>query len=300
MDLKRPLSYDEQLNFLSSHGVEIADREYAKKVLQNVNYYRLSGYALQFREEPTGNSYLSGTTFSNVYQLYKFDEALRWVFRLYLEKVEVYYKTQIAYGFSINKCTIPPYDQHYYEGNFYNKIGYKEVMDNFNREKNYYKETEVYKHHNKKYSSKMPLWVILEFMTFSSMSKLYNSMYVSEKEYIVKSVGAKMNILSNHLHCLSVFRNKCSHAVRIYNTEFNPPAKFSTNFLKKYQEVKNNTLFAYVLVLLQRLPDETSKNALVDELKNVINQYKDEIDMSLIGFPENYINIIEDNFLVAR
>lgn len=35
-----------------------------------------------------------------------------------------------------------------------------------------------------KYSSKMPLWVIVELMSFSNMSKLYSSMYYSEKDAI--------------------------------------------------------------------------------------------------------------------
>ena len=79
------------------------------------------------------------------------------------------------------KCTEAPYDQHYDENNFYNKKGFKEVMENFSREKNYYKDSLIVKHHKIKYSSKMPLWVIVELMSFSNMSKLYSSMYYSEK-----------------------------------------------------------------------------------------------------------------------
>ena len=48
---------------------------------------------------------------------------MRDTFRRYIEKAEVYYRTQIAYGFSIAKCTEAPYDQHYDENNFYNKKG---------------------------------------------------------------------------------------------------------------------------------------------------------------------------------
>lgn len=46
----------------------------------------------------------------------------------------------ISYGFSMVKCVNPPYDQHYDENNFYNKTGYKEVMESFKKEKNYYKD----------------------------------------------------------------------------------------------------------------------------------------------------------------
>ena len=292
MDLKKPLSFDEQLDKLIEHGIVISDREMAKDILKKVNYYRLTGYALQFRKNPSSSDYNAGTTFETVYNLYKVDEILRDTFRRYIEKAEVYYRTQIAYGFSLSKCTVAPYNQHYDENNFYNKKGYNEVMENFGREKNYYKDSLIVKHHQEKYSSKMPLWVIVELMSFSNMSKLYSSMYYSEKDTIAKMIGTGRDTLENHLHCLSVLRNKCAHAARMYNTEFNPPAKFSTAFLRKHPEIKNNSLFAYVLVLLKRLPDNKDKKSLIESVENVISEYKNDIDMKRIGFPENYLEIM--------
>ena len=260
MDLKK-------LDKLSIHGMIITDREKAKDILKRLNYYRFTGYALQFRQKPSGSGYIEGTTFETVYHLYKVDEILRDTFRRYIEKAEVYYRTQIAYGFSTAKCTEAPYDQHYDENNFYNKKGYREVMETFSREK----------HHQIKYSSKMPLWVIVELMSFSNMSKLYSSMYYSEKDTIAHMVGVGRDTLENHLHCLSVLRNKCAHAARMYNTDF------------------NNSLFAYTLVLLKRLPDESSKKSLIRTVETVISEYKDDIDLKLIGFPENYVEIMKNS-----
>ena len=119
----------------------------------------------------------------------------------------------------------------------------------------------------------------------------------SEKEVIAKMVGIGRDTLENHLHCLSVLRNKCAHAARMYNTDFNPPAKFTTSFLRKHPEIKNNSLFAYTLVLLKRLPDEESKRSLVETVKAVIDEYRNDIDLGLIGFPENYMEIMENNLL---
>ena len=193
------------------------------------------------------------------------------------------------------KCVNPPYDQHYDENNFYNKTGYKEIMESFKKEKNYYKDSLIVKHHKAKYDSKMPLWVIVELMSFSNTSKLYSSMYISEKEKIADAVGVSYATLENHLHCLAVLRNKCAHAARLYNTQFNPPARFTKQFLKKYPEVKNNSLFAYVLVLLKRLPDEKTKMAMLDAVQAVIEEYQDDVDLSLIGFPENYMTLLKNS-----
>ena len=118
------MTFDEQLHKLDAHGMVISDREKAKDILKKVNYYRFTGYALQFRKDPSGSDYIEGTTFETVYHLYKVDEILRDTFHRYIEKAEVYYRTQIAYGFSTAKCTDAPYDQHYDENNFYNKKGY--------------------------------------------------------------------------------------------------------------------------------------------------------------------------------
>ena len=108
-------------------------------------------------------------------------------------------------------------------------------------------------------------------------------------------VGAGRDTLENHLHCLSVLRNKCAHAARMYNTEFNPPAKFTTSFLRKHPEVKNNSLFAYALILLKRLPDDESKRSFIQTVETVINEYRSDIDLKLIGFPKNYLGIMNNS-----
>lgn len=295
MDLKAPLTFQEQLKKLEEHGMKIENPEYAVEILSQINYYRFTGYTLQFRQNSDNSNFSNEIYFSHIYNIYKFDECLRDIFRKYIEKTEVYYRTQIAYHFSVAKCTKPPYDQHYDENNFYNKTGYKEVMDSFKKEKNYYKDSLIVKHHKLKYNSKIPLWVIVELMSFSNISKLYNSMYITEKDAISTSVGTGRNTLENHLHCLAVLRNKCSHAARLYNTEMNPPAKFSTKFLQKNPDIKNNSLFAYILVLLKRLPNPEFKKALINDINTVIEQYNNYIDLSLLGFPTNYTDILKNN-----
>ena len=54
-------------------------------------------------------------------------------------------------------------------------------------------------------------------------------------------------------------------------------------------------MFAYTLVLLKRLPDESSKKSLIQTVETVIDEYRDDIDLNLIGFPENYLEIMKNN-----
>ena len=122
----------------------------------------------------------------------------------------------------------------------------RDIMD-LKKSLTYYKDSLIVKHHKIKYSSKMPLWVIVELMSFSNMSKLYSSMYYSEKDAIANMVGVGRDTLENHLHCLSVLRNKCAHAARMYNTDFNQPAKFTVSFLRKHPEIKT-THYLHILL----------------------------------------------------
>ena len=293
--LKKPLDFKEQINRLQLQGMYIDDVKIAEDILRKINYYRFTGYALQFRVADNQSNYRPGTSFHQVYRIYSFDEALRDICRKYIEIAEVYYRTQIAYGFSIAKCMDPPHNQHYDMMNYYNKNGYKEVMSNFNREKNYYKDSLIVKHHKKKYNGKLPLWAMVELMSFSNISKLYSAMYYSEKDLIAASVGTSRNTLENHLHCLSVLRNKCAHAARLYNTKFSPPVKFPKNFLQSHPEVKNDSMFAYILMLLRRLPGISSKLSFVTAISGVIEEFCDDIDLTLIGFPVDFAELLEND-----
>lgn len=295
MYLKEPLNYEQQIEKLIENKIQILDREKAKNILSEINYYKLTGYALQFRKNINKSECKEDTTLKIIYKIYKFDEDLRAVFRKYIEIAEVYYKTQIAYGFSTEKCIESPYNQHYEENNFYNKKGYWEVMQTFNKEESYYKDSLIVKHHKHKYKGKMPLWVMVELMTFSNVSKLYCSMFISEKAKIADEVGVNYKTLENHLHCLSVLRNRCAHTARLYNTKFNPPARFTKQFLRKNPQISNNSLFAYSLVLLRRLPNLETKQLMVNDLYNVFDKNIEYIDLKLIGFPKNYKEVLKNN-----
>lgn len=292
MDLKKPLSFSDQVQQLNSHGLLIDDPAKAQEFLQRVNYYKFTGYALQFRVSPTGSDLVPGHHFSEIQRIYEFDEGLRNLLRKYLEIVEIYYKTQIANTFALEKCTVPPYDQHYDPQNYYKKDKFAIAMANLQKSSVYFSDSLIYKHHANVYQGKMPLWVIVELLSFSSVSMLYSAMYRTSQTRIASKFGIGADTLENHLHCMSVLRNKCSHTARLINVRYNPPAKLSTAFMRNNPSVSNDSLFAYLLVLKWRLPENSMRKDFKNELVSLLRQYNDVVDLSLIGFPQNYINIL--------
>lgn len=290
--LKKPLTYSDQIKQLKKHGMIVSDDAMAENIISQINYYRFTGYALQFRKNPNHSDYCPGTSFDYVLDLYHFDEELRDTLRKYIEIVEIYYKTIISHEFSMAKCINEPHNQHYDENSFFNKSKFNEIKKHFEEEKKYYKDNLVVKHHERKYNGEMPLWVMVEMMSMSDVSKLFGCMYIAEQERITNIVKIKTNELRNHLHCLSVLRNKCAHAARLYNTTFLPSAELSKNFLINNKDVSNDTLFAYLIILIKRLPKEKTRQQLVKDLEILIRKYKSPINLQKIGFPNNWSKIL--------
>lgn len=288
MDLKQPLSIKQQISKLEEHGMFIPNINKAESFLSKINYYRFSGYAIEYRKSPHDSNYITGTNFDTVCRIYQFDEHFRNLLRQYIEKAEIYFRTKIAYNFSIEKCNQPPYDQHYQSDNYYRQDKFIKLLQNVHAEENYFQDTAFIRHHKSTYRDKMPLWVLVEIMTFSTLSKYYSCMYSSEQDVIAKDVGTSARILRNNLHAMAILRNKCAHAGRLYNTKMSLPVVFNQQFLRRHPVLKNDTLFAYVVMLYKRLPDNTSKVQFQNDIYKLFAEYQNDININLMGFPADW------------
>ncbi len=94
-ELKKPTTYEEQLNILRERGIVIRDEAQCIRILESVNYYRMTAYFLPFKQ-PDG-TYMEGTSFLRMYHLYEFDRRLRGILFSAVEDVEVFLRSQISY-----------------------------------------------------------------------------------------------------------------------------------------------------------------------------------------------------------
>ena len=295
MDIKKPLTFEDQVKRLVTHKMDVSNVDFAKRILAEVNYYRFSGYALQYRDKNNPDDYVIGTRFEDVWRLYQFDNELRCILKVHLDSVEIYMRSQIAYEFSMTKCSGPPYNQHYDNTHFYNKASHSEIItSSLDREKENNKDALFVIHHSDKYEGKMPLWVIVELLSFTNLLKLYSAMYHSGQDAIAQNVGVTGQVLKNHLHCMANLRNKVAHAGRLYNALYNPPVKLGSSYLQRNPKIKSNTFFAYIIVLMRKLPNKTAKALLATTIIDTMVQYEDCIHLSLLGFPVEYVRLLCD------
>lgn len=185
-------SYDEQLEILCARGLIIDD--YSKSILKKENYYNvINGYKDLFLENHLPNEkYKNGTRFSEVYGLYEFDRELRYIFLKRLLLIENYMKSIISYKFSEK-----------YSHNNYLKLenfeackkgirGLQDIMQVISTLQKSISD-QVGKHsavtHYITEYGYVPLWVLVNVLTFGNISKFYGVLKLQDRQAIAKELG---------------------------------------------------------------------------------------------------------------
>ena len=102
MEPKPFKSVDDQISILRERGMEIHDLEFARSVLREIGYYRLSGYSYPYRAVQAeaallSDNFIEGTTIEKVVKLYRYDQELRAVTGLQLAKIEIVLRVMISH-----------------------------------------------------------------------------------------------------------------------------------------------------------------------------------------------------------
>ena len=117
------------------------------------------------------------------------------------------------------------------------------------------------------------------------LSKYYSCLYRSDQEAIAIPLHTSARTLHNHLHALSVLRNKCAHAARLYNTVFSPKVILPVRVLRRASSLQTDTLFAYIIMLAYRLPDESIKESYKKDILILLHEYQGKLPLARIGLP---------------
>jgi len=285
MDVKEPVTFDEQLKKLKERGCIIPDEGFATLALQRINYYRLSAYFLPYQNAE--GKYRDGTSFETVYRIYEFDRKLRNLIFSVIEEIELMLRTQLAY----------------YHSHKYGSLGYLEP-ENFNKRHKHDRFLEhiksaiahnnkqlFVKHHIEKYDSTFPLWVIVELFTVGELSFFFSDMLRVDKKSLAKQLfNVSDDRVSSWLLCLTNLRNYCAHYARLYYNRFSavPATPQGCSY------VLGDRVFDYILVLKFLYPDSAKwHNQILVSLCALLEEYHDAIELKCIGFPEEWEAFLE-------
>ncbi|MFA9398046.1 MAG: Abi family protein [Clostridiaceae bacterium] len=284
IEIKEPKSFDEQIDILKGRGLVITSVKEAKFILSNLNYYRFTAYLLPFKKDD--NTYVNGVTFEKIYSIYMFDRELRILLMDILGSIEISFRTYIAYTLAMTYGALGyTRAEHFINKDYHNTfiLGLEsEKLKNSNKL--------FIKHHNEKYNHKFPIWVAIEVMPFGMLSKLYSNLLPAEKNFIKNNLcGINPTLIDSWLQSLTHIRNQCAHYGRIYNTLF-PPAKVKKE--DKIYNLETKKIFSYIVIIKHMVSDLKVWDKFFIRMQQLISEYKDDIDLTLIGFFVNWIEIL--------
>lgn len=286
-DIKPFKTFEEQIEILENRGLIINNKNYAKFILSNVNYYRFTAYLLTYKN--ADDTYVEGITFEMIYHLYNFDKEFRALLIDILGSIEISFRTYIAYTLAIKHGPLG----YLKDNNFINKDYHNSFLLSLQNEKINNSNKLFIKHHNEKYEGKLPIWVATEIISFGMLSKLYSNMIPEDTTYIKNNLcNVNPKLVGSWLQSLTLIRNQCAHYGRIYNTIF-PIIKIKNQ--DKKNNIDNKKIFAYILAMNHLIADRTVWNKFFIKLQGLITDYNEYIDLDLIGFPNNWVEILSKN-----
>lgn len=278
MNLKPALTIDEQISLLKQRGMDISNDALAEEFLRNNNYYRMNIYFHKLMDQP--NHFPIHTNFERIINIYKNDIFLRQCCLTILEPIEITIKTNIAYYLGLKYGSECFYDNNLCQN-------HQEIIGILNREINHHQNDPVVLHHQANYAGKYPIWVIVEFLSFNSISKYYSNLPGKDKKDISqRTFGINDSFLQSWLHSLGVLRNICAHYGYLYERKYS----LKPRVFKEFQQYSNDNLFALFLIMKTLMPSVNWENT-VSTLQSMEHE-SNNFDLFHYGFPPYWYSIL--------
>lgn len=207
---------DEQIDLLRSRSLNFTDEDKAKRYLLCNNYYNVINYYSKFFMD-SPDHYKRGTTFDEISHLYYFDKEIKGIFFKALLEIEKMFKSLIAYYFSEDHQENYAY---LIVSNFKNDdiINVVKMIANLSNiigraQKSSTPNSII---HYINVHQNVPLWVLINEISFGQTIIFYKHMKDSEKNKIAKKLS---ELLAENLgidairltpkHIISYLNNIC-------------------------------------------------------------------------------------------
>ena len=307
MNKKEFRTLDEQVSILRSKGLIVEEEDKVKDILLRENYFFVNGYRILFFDK--NRKFLTGTTFKELYSAFLFDRNLRNVLFKNLLVVENNLKSIISYQLSKKYG--------YKEADYLNPKNFtqdikdnRRVEDVLNKMKrqiriNGEKHTATF-HYMTKYKF-VPLWILVKVLSFGLINELYGILKEEDQDEIASYYKIDKNTLKIYIQLLSNYRNLCAHEDMVYDhrtqvyiddTKYHSLLGLKTNDLGEYIQGKTD-MYAIVIIFKQMLQKDRF-NEFMKELKlafevfdNNVNVISNEKLLDKMGFPKNYMDIVD-------
>jgi abortive infection bacteriophage resistance protein len=232
--LKLHRSYQEQLDILTSRGMQIANPQAARQDLANIGYYRLAAYWYQFRviEKPDdagevsrSEEFHAGASFAQARDLWQFDRRLRLLLLEAVERIEVALRVRISHRLGedspfghldsafldTERCLIE--DSHPLTTGTAHEAWIAKYEEKLTTT-----DDDILRLYREKWGLKPPVWVAVELLDFGMLSKFFRLMTKVQQSDVARTFDISQgSFLVNWAKVLNHVRNMCAHHSRVWN-----------------------------------------------------------------------------------
>lgn len=303
------MTYEQQLQKLKDKHLFVPNDDVAKEILRYYGYFALiSGYKDLFKN-PSTRDYLDGTSINDIVALYQFDEQLRELTLRHLLHIERHIRSTLSYAFcdafgEQQSAYLDP--RNYNQANGRNGKAIQRLINTFLAPLLLRQTDYPFIEHNKRTYGNVPLWVLVNALSFGTLSKMYELSVSKVKSSVSKEFwGINEKQLGQLLNVLTDYRNLCAHNERTFSHRC---AKKDIPDLLLHQKLSipkqgsiyllgKRDYFAVVIAFRYLLPDkEFSRyklhlSRLIEKAVKGNQKISENQLLSIMGFPENWKKI---------
>lgn len=281
---KKVLNPDEHVQHLWNRGLLIDDPAKARKAIEAIGYYRLLIYMRNFQNSGS-KRFHPGTKFSHIVELYTFDRELRLLIMDAIERIEVALRAAFSTRIGVIKGAHWYLDKECFEGlNGFFEVQRK-VIDEAGPGKRH--KWIALNHYYDEYDKPdlPPVWVVLEKLTFGSLSQMFGSLKIGNRKAVAKAFQIDQILLKSWLHSLNAIRNQCAHHGQLWNTQLpfepSPLDTAPTDFAEPKK------LYCRLVVLHLILKQVLPGNDWAARLQTLVSGCP-HLTLSSLGFPAHW------------
>lgn len=284
---KPPLSYNDQIAQLKHRGLIIQNDEKALHLLENISYYRLSGYWFPLLANKVTHQFKPNCTIETAFNLYCFDRELRQLMLSETEKIEVAIRAKLSYIFSHAFGPFWFQDASNFSNPVKHATSFSKIGEEFRRS-----DEEFINAFKVKYTNPIPpSWMTLEITSFGTLSLLYKNLKPSkQKREIANYFGLPDGVFETWIHSIVYLRNVCAHHTRLWNRAMSIQPQIPRSPRKQWlnnTDVSNNRTYFILSMVAYLLQTINPHNRFTFKFKNLLQKYPN-VDTKALGFPANW------------
>lgn len=266
------LGIEQQGELFRQRGLELESEESVERLLRNVNYYRVSGYARQFQVDPRrggDHTFIPGSSLLRIEELMARDAELRRLLFEGLSEVEVALRSRFAHESGRSHGV----HAFYLERDSYLSITPR-LDDHLDKLRSELRRPNlmIARYRVGDDLSAVPVWVAIEVVSFGMLARMIQ--YFDSPE-AAKATAGSLSLpwlgFQSTVHAFAVLRNACAHHAQLWHRPLSivaAPAKKDRRHEAAY-DANGGSVYATIIALkryLRALGSTSTASARIDAL----------------------------------